>query len=155
MFGFFLCGRFEAVLLEASLLLVVYRIYSRTAGKEKKNRILINILFILFVCTSRNGLNLASLTSLVCWHQVQPFVLLTFHCGCFRSQRAHPSRKKKKNRAMRTLANPFYFSFSLRNNILHEHKYSGRFLACTIICSNLERKPECTTSAVSVYTSIY
>lgn len=159
MFGcfFFSANSLKRFFWRLRLILVVYRIYSCwDCWEREKNRIIINIIFILFVYTSWNGLNFAFLTSLVYWHKVHRFVLLNLHCRCFRSQSAHPSRKlKKKKKKYKRFSKSFLFFFNLRNNILHEYKYNGRFLACTKMCSNLERKTECTMSAVSVYISIY
>lgn len=113
MFGCFfsLCQQFKTILLEASFdsRSLSYIFLLGLLGKGK-NRIIINIIFILFVCTSWNGLNFAFLTSLVYWHKVHRFVLLNLHCRCFRSQSAHLSRKLKKKRNIKGLANPFYFS---------------------------------------------
>lgn len=74
--------------------------------EREKNTNIMDLIFILFVCTSWNGLRFAFLTSLVNWHKVHPFVLLNLHCGCFRSQSAHPGGRKDT----KSLADPLDFS---------------------------------------------
>lgn len=46
----------------------------------------------------------------------------------------------------------FLFFINLRNNILHEYKYNGRYFGLYKKCEAIWReKKECTVSAVSVY----
>lgn len=46
----------------------------------------------------------------------------------------------------------FLFFINLRNNILHEYKYNGRYFGLYKKCEAIWReKKECTVSAVTVY----
>lgn len=96
MFAFFFVDSLKRFFWRLRLIPVVYPIYPWAAGKREKNTDSINPIFLLFVCTSWNGLNFAFLASLVYWHKVHRFVLLNLHGGCFRSQEGIKKKKKSK-----------------------------------------------------------
>lgn len=91
-----------------------------------------------FVCTSWNGLNFAVLTSRVLaqsapiWFAKFKLLMLLIP-ACTSEQK---EEEKKTN--IKSLAKRFYFSL-IRNNILHEYKYNGRYFG---LYKNVQRFEE-------------
>lgn len=92
--------------------------------------------FILFFAQSQNGLKFALPASIVYWHKVHPFglcrkILMMFIYGAYYyNARVHIGIYKKKMENVKSSANPLFlilFFINLRNNILHEYKYLGRY----------------------------
>ncbi len=85
-------------------------------------------LFIYFLCTSWNGLKFALLASIVYWHKVHPFDLqkVTVLIKTLINRECTSKQDEKKN-IYEKFSKSFLFFINLRNNILHEYKYNGRY----------------------------
>lgn len=153
LFVCFLCQQFQTILFEASFDSCSLSYIFLDCWERKKMELL---LILYFFCSfAQVGMALILLSSLLsCIGTKCTDLFCKIYIVDASDLRVH-IQAERKNQKYKKFSKSFLFFFNLRNNILHEYKYNGRFLACTKMCSNLERKTECMMSAVSVYISIY
>lgn len=127
----------------------------------KENVIIIMILLFIYVfiffCTSWNGLNFALLASIVYWHKVHPFDLRKFMTVIMtliiRECTSKQDEKKKEKRKVQQIL--FLFFINLRNNILHEYKYNGRYFGLYKKVTQFEEKKKNVPFLLYLYISKY
>lgn len=113
-------------------------------------------LFIYFLCTSWNGLNFALLASIVYWHKVHPFwfakITKLIMMLIIRERTSKQDEKKKKEKFSKS----FLVFINLRNNILHEYKYNGRYFGLYKKCEAIWREKRMYRfCCICIYLNIY